>query len=145
MFISGICRTEASLGRKAKALDTVEKIIPRSGLSTEIKRQMWLLKADLSFDLSRASMALEAYKKADSFSNEASLEKSYVAYKMSWCYFNLKEPNLALQTLKTIVNSSSNRLDLKQDAVQDFALFAADLSESEFKEWGESAGIFNLL
>ncbi len=141
----GIARTEASLGRKAKALDTVEKIIPRSGLSNEIKRQMWLLKADLSFDLSRASMALEAYKKADSFSNEASLEKSYVAYKMSWCYFNLKEPNKALQTLKIIVDSSSNRLDLKQDAVQDFALFAADLSESEFKEWGESAGIFNLL
>jgi hypothetical protein len=141
----GISRTEASLGRKAKALDLLEKILHHPKLSTDLKRQVWTLRGDLSFDLARGGVALESYSKADSFTNDGTLEKSYIAYKLAWVHYNLKDAPTALETLKRVLDLGHDRYALKQEAVKDFALFASDLTETEYKKWNEVDGMFRYL
>jgi tetratricopeptide (TPR) repeat protein len=50
-----------------------------------------------------------------------------------------------VKNLKKVLEVSQDRFALKQEAVKDYSLFAADLNETEFKEEGEAAGIYQYL
>jgi hypothetical protein len=136
----GIARTEYGLGRKQAAFNAADDGLrllrsDSKGLG-QTRLDLLMVKGDASFDLSKASLALSAYSDALKLVSDASVEQAYLNYKLAWVHYNLKDSNTALGHLNELFKSSGDRFALKQEAVQDYALFLADLSSKELDQKG---------
>lgn len=149
----GMGRTELGL-RKVNAaavdaengLQALRDVKGRAGAEWKhVELQLWLLRGDASFDLSRASVALDSYTHALQLVDEGSLEEAYGTYRIAWVHYNLKDPEKALGYLEKLITLSRDKFALKQEAVQDYALFMADLSPENFEARGSVAGLFKKL
>jgi len=141
----GIARTQASLNQKSTALATLQRALKIKNVRPEVLLQIWMLKGDLAFTLSRGGEALQAYSKAAELVTKDSLEDIYVSYRLGWTEYNLKDPNTAIKHMRRVLSDSRNRYQIKDEAVKDYALFASDLSQASFEAEGATPGIYNFL
>jgi tetratricopeptide (TPR) repeat protein len=143
----GMARTEYGLGLKSAAMNDADNGIHilQSPDGSGTLLQLYLTKADAAFDLAKAPIALEAYTKAQKLVTRNSLEESYIEYKLAWVYYNLKDAETALAHLDRLFSTSGDRFALQQEAVQDFALFAADLGKGGLDKRGGFKGIYSYL
>ncbi len=136
----GMARTEYSLMRKAAALESARKGLislkahknSKSLGDTELVLRM--IEGDSSFDLSKAAEARIAYTAALNLAEKNSMEQAYLLYKSAWVEFNLKDSEKALSYLDELFKVSGDKYSLKQEAVQDFALFLSDLPRTWIKQ-----------
>jgi hypothetical protein len=145
-----LARTHYSLGKKDQALQHSDLGLAAVNSSRapdlqSVQLQLWLLKGDSAFDLSRAPLAQQAYSKARSLAGQGSMELTYIIYKLAWVHYNLKDPVTALGHLDELFVLGSDRLALRQEAVRDFSLFLADAPRIEFERRGGFSGIYSSL
>ncbi len=86
------------------------------------------------FDKNEAPKALSAYKKAAQYKDHP--KYAFANYKLAWCYYNVGENNLAIDTLKLVVDhsmadtsGSKSNLQLQEEALKDLVRFFADAGE----------------
>lgn len=88
---------------------------------------------EAQFDKGEVFKATLAYKKASAYRHHEYYALSL--YKLSWCYYNLGEYGLALDTIKRVIVWSDDTLDaeadvgtydLREDAYRDLVRFCAD-------------------
>lgn len=146
----GMARTQYSLGQKQAALNSadlgIHALTPaRAKSMPEVELQLWIIRGDAAFDLSRGSVARESYDAALKKVNEGSFEEAYVRYKMAWVEYNGKNPNSAIAHLDRLFEITRDRFALKNEAIQDYALFTADLGRDAIEKRGSFKGIFDHL
>jgi hypothetical protein len=95
--------------------------------------------------LSKAGQAQEDYSKALTLVAKGTFEEAYLQYKSAWVHYNLKEPSLALKSLEALFEVTRDKLALKNEAVQDYALFLADVPDSVLAEKGSYSGVYAYL
>lgn len=138
-------RTELALGNKNKALADADRGIvshSKHPVEGDTLLHLWILRGDVSFDLMKLDLAFESYNRAQKLSKEGSLEAAYVLYRQSWVYFNRKEPVKALALLDRLVEITKDKFALRQESIQDYGRFSADLSPKDFAARGGIEGIF---
>lgn len=141
----GIARSLKSLGRSKEALGLVKSIQHRS-FQTKTNFHLALTRGDLEFSLSNANGAKAAYEDASRHVTAGSNEEMYLTYKKAWALYNLKDTEEALALLKKVIEANRDRLALAQEAVQDYSLFAADLSSADLiKNEDGVAGVYRYL
>lgn len=146
----GMARTEYSLGQKGPSLNYAELGISRinnknrSSLG-DTELQLLLLRGDAAFDLAKATLALRSYTDASALAAKGSMELAYIHYKLAWTKYNLKDSESALGHLDELFKIASDKYALRQEAVQDFALFLADLPNDHVKDRGGFSGILSYL
>ncbi len=141
-------RTELALGQKNEAFHHADQ--GRAALSSEQKGKtldmaLWILRGDAAFELARARVAQEAYERAHQLVEKGSVEDAYLTYRLAWVFYNDKEALKAILSLENLFELTKDRLSLRQEAVQDYGLFAADLSPEEFKSKGGLENAWKLL
>lgn len=138
-------RTELALGNKTQALHSAElglAAAQRQTVDATTILHLWILRADVAFDLNKLGIALESYNKAQPLAVDGSLERAYVLYRLAWVQYNLKDPNQALALLDKLVTVTKDKFALRQESIQDYGLFSADLSPKDFERRGGIEGIF---
>jgi tetratricopeptide (TPR) repeat protein len=136
----GMARTEYSLGRKNAALENAQKGLNTLGKSQnknnlgDTHLQLLVIQGDSAFDLSKANVAKVAYKSALEICEKGSMDHAYLLYKTAWVEYNLKDSEKALEDLDELFKVSGDKYSLRQEAVQDFALFIADLPRHYIKD-----------
>lgn len=142
----GVARTQYSLGQKEAALRSSElgiKKIRKAKSDTAL--HLWIVKGDSAFDLAKGGLALNAYSEADKVATAGTLDAAYVIYKLGWSYYNLKDSESAIRELDRLFAATKDQFALRQEAVQDYALFASDLSGESIKDKGGFAGLLRHL
>ena len=93
----------------------------------------YMMIGELEFEDGDVYRALLAYKKTAAFRHHEYY--SLALYKLSWCYYNVGEYGLALDTLKRVITWTDDQLegqddrgafDLREDAYRDLVRFCAD-------------------
>ncbi|MCP4805235.1 MAG: tetratricopeptide repeat protein [Proteobacteria bacterium] len=93
----------------------------------------YLLIGEHQFEKGEVFKATLAYKKATAYRHHE--HYALALYKLSWCYYNLGEYGLALDTIKRVITWSDETLestdhqgtiDLREDAYRDLVRFCAD-------------------
>jgi len=95
--------------------------------------------------------AITSYRKARTFPENETFAHS--TYKLSWCYYNAKDYDAAIDTMKSVFDTKpSNGFteELKADAMHDLARFYGDARQyddgySFFRDNGDSENLKNLL
>jgi len=146
----GIARTEYGLGRKTASLDAASSGLqwmknPNAQQSTEVELHLHMVRGDSSFDLARASIAFDSYQSALKLVQKSTIEEAYLRYKLAWVYYNQKDPDSAIAQLDELFKSTRDRYALRNEAVQDYALFVADLSQDLYKKMGSEKGVYEYL
>lgn len=144
----GLARIEYSLGQKGAALKNAELGISRltkDSNQQDTALQLHMIRGDAAFDLAKAGLALQAYTDAIALAAQGSMELAYLHYKLSWTKYNLKDSETALSHLDELFKIAGDKYALRQEAVQDFALFMADLPNDLIEKRGGFAGVLNYL
>ena len=93
----------------------------------------YMMVGELLFEQGEVYKALLAYKKTTAFRHHDYY--SLALYKLAWCYYNVGEYGLALDTLKRVITWTDDVLegqddrgaiDLREDAYRDLVRFCAD-------------------
>ena len=140
----GLARSLKSLRRYKEALGFLKSIENRK-YPQRTQFFIALIEGDLEFILSNAKGAKVAYDRAETYVAAGTPEALYLTYKKAWVLYNLKDTHAAVALLKKVVEASKDRLALAQEAVQDFSLFAADLSTAELATEGGVRGVYRYL
>lgn len=141
-------RTELSLHRKEIAFNYSEqglKALSAEQRGKSLETSLQILKGDAAFEMARASLAQSAYEKALSLVEKGSVEDAYLNYKLAWVFYNDKDSLKAVETLEKLFDLTRDRLSLRQEAVQDYGLFAADMTADEMKKKGDLPEMWKLL
>ena len=144
----GMARTQYGLGQKRQALDSADLGIQSLGKSAglqEVEINLWMLRGDAAFDLAKAPLALESYSRALKLVQAASIEEAYLDYKIAWVHYNLKDSDTALKHLDHLFSVTRDKYALRQEAVQDYALFYADLSKENIEKRGGYKAVYEYL
>lgn len=139
IFNNAFARTQ--LGHSLVALELYDKII-KGYRDSPFFIQAHLASADLKYDLQRFAEALTHYDVVASVKN--SKLRNFALYKSAWTLYNMKQTELSLNKIEELLASqkkeagpSANKLNLRTEAIRDFALFV-----SEVKKSGEAYNYF---
>lgn len=140
----GMARTQYALNRKSQALNYADEGIRVPGISSqkETLLQLHIVRGDAAFDLSRGLIAEDSYQKALTLSSGQPMEEAYLNYKLGWVRYNLKDTERALKHLDEVFSVGLDRFALRQEAVMDYGLFLADLSDAQMQSRGGVAAAY---
>ena len=120
------------LDRDDEALKEYVRLV-RSYPESTYAPNAYMMIGEIQFEEGEVYRALLAYKKTTAYRHHQYY--SLALYKLAWCYYNVGEYGLALDTLKRVITWSDDTLegkdhrgafDLREDAYRDLVRFCAD-------------------
>lgn len=123
-FNIALASLQTKQAEKAKAHYT---IITTNYTKSSIYPDALLELGELYYNQENFTTALEQFKKIEAFPNSKAYP--YGTYKSAWCYYNLKENDLAINKLKSVVennpasDTSGHKYNMRKEALRDLTLF----------------------
>ncbi len=138
------------LGEEQEALEyynTLVKRFPRSEYVADAYVQL----GEYYFNHNNAFKALQYYRKAATYPDKRTA--TFATYKAGWCYYNLGEPQKAIEAMKKVIAESSEEDDknsLRGEALNDLVLFFSEAQDMEaayayFSKFGEKKHFYAML
>jgi tetratricopeptide (TPR) repeat protein len=130
----------AEIGKREDAVGHYKNLV-RSYQDSQYRADSYVQIGEYYFDENNAYKALNAYKQAAKYKD--SPQYAFANYKLAWCYYNVGDMGLAIQTMKGVVQFSmtgsegsaeQKRVMLQEEALKDLVRFFADAGSMDEAE-----------